>query len=277
MKNIVIPIDFSECSEYALKAGAMFAKKHKASITLVHMIEMPYGYSTHDAEHGKSVAFMLKFAEMNFEKFIDKEYLIDIDIKAIIRHYTLFPEIGTIAIEENADLILMGTHGVTKYESLFSGTNTEKVVKSSSIPVLVVKNELKNIDFENIVYVSDFKLESVKAYQRAHLFYDIIGVQPTLLFVNTNGNGFMPTKDLETRLKTFLMNADGNLDNLSNFVNYDDHTVLDGVHYFIEQNNTSLVTVATHGKSKLTKLFNHSVSLDISNHVEIPVLTLLIG
>lgn len=276
MKNIIIPIDFSECSEHALKTGAMFAKKHKVSLTLVHMIEMPYGYSTHDSEHAKSVAFMLKFAEMNFKKFIDKDYLEDIDLKIILKHYALFPEIGNIAIEENADLILMGTHGITKYESLFSGTNTEKVVKSSSIPVLVVKKELQNIDFEKIIYVSDFKLESVKAYQKAKVFYNVLGIKPELLFINTPGNSFIATKDLETRIKTFLMNADGHLDNLDSFICYDDHTVLEGVDYFIEKNNTSLVTVATHGKSKLSNLFNHSVSIDIANHVETSVLTLLI-
>lgn len=275
MKKIVIPIDFSECSEYALKAGALFAKKYDVSLTLVHMIEMPYGYSTHDSEHGKSVAFMLKFAQMNFDKFIDKDYLEDVEIKVIIKHYALFPEVGNIAVEEDADLILMGTHGVTKYENLLSGSNTEQVLKNSSIPVLVVKNELESIDFDKVVYVSDFKLESVKAYQRAKVFYDIIGIKPTLLFINTPSS-FVSTKEMETRFETFLMNGDGNLDNLENFVNYDDNTVLEGVNYFIEKNNTNLVTVATHGKSTLSKFFNHSVSLDIANNVETPVLTLLI-
>lgn len=276
MKSIIIPVDFSKYSEYALKAGAMFAKEHGVKLTLVHMLEMPSGYSEQDAEHSKSMVFMLKFAEKKFEQFIEKEYLEGVDLKIIIKHYALFPEIGQLAQEENADLILMGSHGVSEHDDFFLGSNTEKVVKTSKTPVLVIKKELDHINFKNVVYVSDFKQESIKTYQKAKVFFETIGVKPTLLFINKADGGFISTKEMEARFKSFLLGAENSLENIDLFDNYDDYTVLDGVRYYIEKNDISLVSIATHGKSSLSKFFNSSVSLDIANHIETPVLTLLI-
>ncbi|MGY6647670.1 universal stress protein [Wenyingzhuangia sp. IMCC45574] len=276
MKNIIIPVDFSKYSEYALKVGAMFAKKHHCKLTLVHMLEMPMGYSQLDAEHAKAMVFMLKFAEKKFEDFVDKDYLEDIDINIIIKHLALFPEISHLAEEEQADLILMGSHGVSEHNDFFLGSNTEKVVKTSKTPVLVIKKELDNIDFKNAIYVSDFKQESVNTYKKAKKFFDMIGIKSKLLFINKADGGFISTKEMEDRFKSFLLSAENSLENLDSFENYDDYTVLDGVKYYIEKNNVSLVSIATHGKSTLSKFFNHSVSLDIANHIETPVLTLLI-
>ncbi|WP_010135854.1 universal stress protein [Ochrovirga pacifica] len=276
MKNIIIPVDFSKYSEYALKVGAQFAKKHNTKLTLVHMLEMPTGYSDHSVDQ-KTTVFMLKLAEKKFDEFIDKDYLEDVSVDLVIKHYALFPEIGVLAKELNADLIIMGSHGVSEHDDFFLGSNTEKVVKTSKIPVLVIKKEIDSIDFDKVVYVSDFKTESVEAYQKAKTFFNLIKVKPKLLFINKADGGFVSTKEMETRFQNFLQKADGNLDNLSYFDNYDDYTVLDGVKYYVEKNNISLVSIATHGKSSISKFFNHSVSLEIANHLETPVLTLLIS
>ncbi|MDO6737411.1 universal stress protein [Wenyingzhuangia sp. 2_MG-2023] len=276
MKNIIIPVDFSKYSEYAVKAAAMLAKKHSGNLTLVHMLEMPTGYSDNGGDHNKAMVFMLKFAEKKFETFVDKDYLEDLEVNIIIKHYALFPEIGTLAEEQNADLIVMGSHGVSNHNDYFLGSNTEKVVKTSKIPVLVIKEELHDIEFTNSVYVSDFKLESIEAYLKAQAFFNMIDVKPTLLFVNKSDGGFVSSREMESRFEDFLMEAHGNLDNLEYFENYDDYTVLEGVNYFVEKNDISLVSIATHGKSSLSKFFNHSISLDIANHLKKPVLTLLI-
>lgn len=276
MKNIIIPVDFSKYSEYALKAAAMLAKKHKSVLTLIHMLELPGGYSEHDSTYSKSIVFMLKFAEQKMNTFIEKDYLEGLDIKIIIKHFTLFPEIGAIAKEHNASLIVMGSHGKDYHTDSYLGSNTEKVVKNSTTPVLVIKQELENVDFLNAVFVSDFKKESINAYKNAKQFFKKIGVTPKLLFINKQGSGFVSTKEMNQRFHNFLMGADGNLNYLNQFANYDDYTVVDGVNNFVEDHNISLISVATHGKSNISKFFNRSVSLDLANKTILPVLTVLI-
>ncbi|ANW96000.1 hypothetical protein AXE80_06770 [Wenyingzhuangia fucanilytica] len=276
MKKIIIPVDFSEFSEYALKTAAQLAKKHTSELILVHMLEMPLAYSTHDSEYSKSIVFMIKHAEKKMEEITSKKYLKGITIKVIIKHFTVFPEIGDLAIDQEASLIVMGSHGVNHQHSTFLGSNTEKVVRNSKIPVLIVKDELKNVDFKNAVFVSDFKMESVNAYLKAKDFFNLINVKPTLLFINKPDGGFVSTAEMKYRFENFLMKADGNLDNLKYFANYDDYTVLHGVKYYADENNIDLIAIPTHGKSSISKFFNQSVSLDIANKSSYPVLTVLI-
>lgn len=276
MKNIIIPVDFSIYSENALKVASMLAKKHEYSLTLIHMLELPSGYSEHDSTYAKSIVFMLKFAEQKMEKFLEKDYLEGLSIKVIIKHFALFPEIGPIAKENNSSLIVMGSHGKDYQNGEYLGSNTEKVVKNSNIPVLIVKQELKDIDFSKSIFVSDFKLESAEAYKNAKKFFNEIGVKPKMLFINKPGGGFVSTKEMNIRFKEFLMESEGNLDSLDSFDNYDDYTIIDGVNSYVEDHNISLISVATHGKSNISKFFTESVSLDLANETILPVLTVLI-
>lgn len=276
MKNIIIPVDFSKYSEYALKVAAKLAKDHDASLTLIHMLELPSGYSDHDSTYTKTLVFMIKFAEKKMEEFIQKEYLEGVKISVIIKHFTLFTEIGEIAEQNNSSLIVMGSHGKDYYSDSYLGSNTEKVVKNSKIPVIVIKQELDTIDFKNTVYVSDFKSESVHAYKKAKVFFNLIGVQPKLLFINIPGGGFVSTREMNQRFHAFLMEAEGNLENLNQFANYDDYSIVDGVNSFVEDNDISLISVATHGRSNISKFFNKSPSLDLANKTILPVLTVLI-
>lgn len=275
MKNIIIPVDFSVYSENALKVAAMLAKKYEYSLTLIHMLELPSGYSEHDSTYAKSIVFMLKFAEQKMEEFVKKDYLDGVSLKVIIKHFAVFSELGPIAEEQNSSLIVMGSHGKDYKNGEYLGSNTEKVVKNSKIPVLVIKKELKSIDFSKTVFVSDFKLESATAYKNVKKFYNEIGVNPKMLFINKPGADFVSTQEMEARFKAFLLEAEGNLDNLDAFDNYDDYTVVDGVNHYTEDHQISLVSIATHGKSNISKFFTDSVSLDITNETILPVLTVL--
>lgn len=276
MENIIIPVDFSKYAEYAVKTACHLAKKRNSTLILVHMLELPNGYSTNNTEYGKTTVFMLKYAELKMKKFLELSCLKGMKIKVIIKHFTLFPEIGELAKENNASLIVMGSHGVSEHDELFIGSNTEKVVRTSTIPVLVVKEELSIVDFSKSVFLSDFKPESIEAYKKAKTFFNLIDCEPTLLFINTPSNGFVSTEDMNKRLENFLMEADGNLNNMKLFENYDDYNVVKGVSYYTKQNNTSLISIATHGKTSFQNFFDHSISLEISNESSIPVLTILI-
>ncbi|MDO3695682.1 universal stress protein [Wenyingzhuangia sp. chi5] len=275
MKKIIIPVDFSEYSEFALKAAAQLAKKHTSEIILVHMLEMPMAYSNHDTDYSKTIVFMIKHAEKKMETLTSQPYLKGVKMKVIIKHFTVFPEIGDLAIDQEASLIVMGSHGAGHHSS-FLGSNTEKVVRNSKIPVLIVKEELKTVDFKNVVFVSDFKMESINAYLKAQEFFKLIQVKPTLLFINKPDGGFVSTAEMKYRFENFLMKADGNLDNLEYFANYDDYSVIQGVKYYADENNIDLICIPTHGKSSISKFFNQSVSLDIANKSSYPVLTVLI-
>ena len=143
MKKIIVPVDFSKHSEYAMEAASILAKKHGAEILALHMLEMSDALLTKaDNEQNAKAIFFLKLAEQKFEDFLDKDYLKGVDVIPIVKHFKVFSEVNEVAKEHSVDLIVMGSHGASGLTEIFVGSNTERVVRHSSIPVLVVKNKL---------------------------------------------------------------------------------------------------------------------------------------
>ena len=74
MKKIIVPVDFSEHSEFALETAAILAKKHNAEIVALHMLELSNAILT-STETSTETLFFLKLAEKRFEDFLSKDYL----------------------------------------------------------------------------------------------------------------------------------------------------------------------------------------------------------
>ena len=56
----------------------------------------------------------------------------------------------------------MGSHGISGFKEMFIGSNTEKVVRTANVPVLVIKNEHENFDINNFVFATDFSENSIE-------------------------------------------------------------------------------------------------------------------
>ncbi|MCB0448081.1 MAG: universal stress protein, partial [Gelidibacter sp.] len=265
MKKIIVPVDFSKHSEYAMEAAAILAKKHKASILALHMLEMSDALLTKsDGEQHAKAVFFLKLAEKKFDEFLDKDFLKDVDVIPIVKHFKVFSEVNEVAKEHNVDLIVMGSHGVSGLTEIFVGSNTEKVVRHSDIPVLVIKNKPKASDFDTIVFACDFSDEAIKPYLKASKMFDTLNSKLHLLYVNLPGERFKSTPDMEANVKDFLQKAEGNTNKL-NDVNYvADLTVEKGILNFVKKSKASLIAIPTHGRTGLAHFFEGSISEDLA-------------
>ena len=60
MKKIIVPIDFSKHSEYALEAASILAKKNNSQILALHMLEMSDSMliNSDNEQHAKAVFFL---------------------------------------------------------------------------------------------------------------------------------------------------------------------------------------------------------------------------
>lgn len=274
MKKIIVPVDFSKYSEFALKAAATLAKKHDAEILVLHMLEVGSASISESAiQQQEMTIFYLKLAEKNFKSFLKKPYLKDIKVTPIIKHYIAFREVNRVAEEYDADLIIMGSHGVSGMKEIFLGSNTEKVVRNSDIPVLVIKQEQENLNFDDVVFASDFSDEAIPGYQRVMKFLDNFAKNVHLVHVNTPYGDFQSSTEIENKVAHFLLKAEGDLNRL-NTINYiADYTVEKGILNFCNVVGSDLIAVITRGKKGLTHFFSGSVSEDVTNHSLLPVIT----
>ncbi|WP_136481944.1 universal stress protein [Cognatitamlana onchidii] len=274
MNKIIVPIDFSEHSEYALKSAARLAKRYNAELLALHMLEMSdIMLSASDGLQNQKAAFFLQLAEQKFETFLDKDYLKDVNVTPIIKHFKVFSEVNDVALKNEVDLIVMGSHGTSGLREYFIGSNTERVVRNSDIPVLVVKNELLNINFDVVSFACDFSEECIKSYLNAMSLFKKLKSKVYMVYVNLPNDRFRSSLEIEQRVVNFFTKADGNLDKMSDVHYVSDYNVEDGVLTFSNKIGADLIAVPTHGKKGLAHFFEGSVGEDVANHATLPVIT----
>jgi len=272
MKKIIVPVDFSEYSEYAIETAAALAHKINAEILVLHMLELSDAVIS-SAHSAKETLFFLKLAEKRFKSFLDKKYLSGLHITPIVKHFKVFSEINETVKEHNADLIIMGSHGASGLQEMLIGSNTEKVVRHSDVPVLIVKHSPILMDFDNVVFACDFSEEAIKPYINAVNVLKKLNAKMHLVYVNRPYEGFSSSPEMEKRVAEFLKKAEGNLDKM-NQVNYvNDYSIEKGILNFSNVIGADLIAIATHGRKGLAHFFEGSISEDIANHSTLPVMT----
>ncbi len=274
MKNILVPIDFSEYSEYALETAAILARKCNAKILALHMLELPNVVltSSRDSQQLETI-FFLKLAEKKFKELINKDFLKDVGITPIIKHFKVFSEVNEVAKEQNVDFIVMGSHGASGVKEFFIGSNTEKVVRHSDIPVLVVKHNPVLLDFENVVFACDFSEEAIKPYMDASKLFKGLNTKVHLAYVNLPDERFRSSTEMEKNVANFFKTAEGNHNKMGDVTYINDYTIEQGILNFSNVIGADLVAIATHGRTGLAHFFEGSISEDIVNHSTLPVMT----
>ncbi|MCF6296568.1 MAG: universal stress protein [Flavobacteriaceae bacterium] len=274
MKKIIVPVDFSKHSEYALETAAVLAKKNKATLIVLHMLELSSAILTRDGSvMQEQTIFFLKLAEKKFEEFLDKKFLKRIKVIPIVKQFKVFSEVNEVAKEHEVDLIVMGSHGVSGIKEMFIGSNTEKVVRYSDIPVLVVKHNPILTDFESVVFACDFSEKTIKPYLEATKMFKKLGAKLHLLYVNLPNERFKSSQEMENKVANFLKKAEGNLNKINEVTYVSDYSVEKGILNFSNIIGADLIATATHGRTGLAHFIDGSISEDIANHSTLPVMT----
>ncbi len=274
MKKIIVPVDFSEQSKFAIKAAASLAKKHNAEILALHMLELNQAMITSsEGFHPEQIVFFIKLAEKRFKEFLDTPWLEGVTVTPIIKHYKVFSEVNEVAEEHGADLIVMGSHGSDGLKEIFVGSNAERVVRNAEIPVVVVKGEVKDFKVERFAFACDFKDESLLAFQKAKDFAKMLSAQLELVYINTPGDDFLSNKDAYERINKFLTKANAG----QQVEIYNDYSVESGILNYSESILADMIGIPTHGRKGLSHFFMGSIGEDVANHSKIPVVTFKIS
>lgn len=277
MKKIIVPVDFSEYSENALQTASFLAKKHKSEIIILHVLELSTALRIQSERYTKQeVLFFLKLAENKMEKLLKKDYLQGVKTSSRIEFHNLFEELNELAEKEKVDLIVMGSQGATGLKELFVGSNTEKVVRKSSVPVLVVKEKPVEVDFKTAVFACDFSEKGIKPYKKVKKILEKLECDLQLLHVNTPYENFRSTRETEKKVFDFLMDVEGNLSKTHDVIYVSDYSVEKGILDYANLNNVDLIVIATHGRKGLAHFMEGSISEDVANRSVIPVMTLKI-
>lgn len=143
--KILVTWDFTEVSEHALAHAVKLSANTGNEIALIHIVKK-------EKEIEEGTTKLNHVCDEAFKKF-------QIRPTAIVKVGDIFTTIGEVASEIDANLVLMGTHGIRGMQKL-TGSWALKVIVSSKVPFVVVQAPPINEKYQNIVFPVDFKSES---------------------------------------------------------------------------------------------------------------------
>lgn len=275
MKKILVPTDFSKYALNAAKLAADIARKFEARIYFLHVVDIPTyetgvipGQSQQDVAEG---LFILKKAKKDFKELMDQDFLKDINVAEGIQFGGVYESTVEQAEKHDIDLIVMGTHGSSGYvNDFFIGSNTDKIVRLSKIPVLTVKEEVKDATFKNIVFASDFDEGIDTSFNRIAEIVDYFEAKVELVRIITRDDFYYsgPMLDImedfakQNGLKNYNCNV------------YSAESVQTGINEFAQRVGADIVTTVTQGHRGLARLFNGSTTSDVMKSSPLPVMTI---
>ncbi|MDN6280050.1 MAG: universal stress protein [Psychroflexus sp.] len=275
MQKILVPTDFSEQSQNALKVSAQIARKYNSEIHLLHLLDLPLDLIDPINEGvGGDLPESLFFMKLAHKKFTETFEKFQKELDGLVVHETVefnqaFEGIMEITDKHDCDLIVMGSNSVSGLQEVFIGSNTEKVVRNSNVPVLVIKGDTPIFSTEEMVFASSLKDTQNKTFQETVRLAKLLDARLTLIYINTP-HSFKTNQFIEDRLKEFTKGIDTDA---FNFEIYSDKSIEKGVRNFANKVNADLIGIGTHGRKGIAHFFNGSHSESLVNHAKRPVIT----
>jgi nucleotide-binding universal stress UspA family protein len=140
IRKILAPIAFDESSSYSLDYAVHLANQLRAAVHVLHAYPIPtYGFPDGTLITSAKVAAKLsEVAQKHLDEAVQSQQGRGVELSSSLLTGNPWEEIVKVAKSENIDLVVMGTHGRRGMSRALLGSVAERVLRESSVPVLVV-------------------------------------------------------------------------------------------------------------------------------------------
>jgi nucleotide-binding universal stress UspA family protein len=159
MRNILVATDFSTRSDRAIRRGMLMAKAAGASLILIHAVDddQPQRLIAHQTEEAEQLLTSQTATLREFD---------GVDASFHIVLGDAFETLGRAAAERNSDLLILGPHRRQLLKDVFVGTTAERIIRTSSTPV-VMANAMPAAPYRHMLVAVDMSESSAAALKFA--------------------------------------------------------------------------------------------------------------
>ncbi len=145
--KVLIALDYNPTAQKVAETGFSMAKAMEAEITLLHVISDAVYYSTPEYSPIMGFSGFLETGPLQTEElknaamqYLDKtrHHLGDKTIRTLIKEGDFAESILKTAKETHSDIIILGSHSRKWLENVLIGSVTEKVLRQTSIPLIII-------------------------------------------------------------------------------------------------------------------------------------------
>lgn len=260
MNKVVVGFDFSSGSAYAVDLAIDIANRWQSDIRLVYVKEKKEDEGPIRAEierRNAGVAHLLKGIKLEY----------------VLREGKPSDELCAQALADNAELLIVGTHGMSGMRKSLLGANSYKTIEQSPVPVLIVREDFNfNKALEKIVVPIDSSDDTRQKAAKAALFAKSFDATIHLLGLYTSG-----TAEIKRIVNNYVRFVERYFDKEkvkyeTHYIDVEKNVTLSTLEY-ANREKADMITIMTEQESRLTSLLMGTYAQQMINESTIPVLT----
>ncbi|MDD4671618.1 MAG: universal stress protein [Bacteroidales bacterium] len=269
MKNIIVPIDFSEDSLDGLRMAVLLANKFESRVQMVY-VQSP------SSELGRvGFAEEKRKAVQRFESLKSEfgSMLHDADkLDYIVKKGKVYREVVNQGQAFTDSIIVSSTHGASGFEEFFIGSNAFKIISAAEKPVITVRHGTTPREIKNIVLPIDSSTETRQKLPATVQIASAFGAEVHVLGVTST-----TSQDIENRIMAYSRQvckylADQNIKHSSKFIP-DTNTVDSTISYAMGV-SADLISIMTEQNDSLVDYVLGTSAQHMLNKSPIPVMSI---
>jgi nucleotide-binding universal stress UspA family protein len=271
MKKILVPTDYSDCANSAIEVAKEIAAKSGAELKLLHLEEVVPEVA-HVLHHSvqEDNPHHVGHARLQLQALVDS-----LDKEGINARAVFVPNEGKEAIEDyikpyDIDFMVMGSHGAKGIREAIIGSRTQKVIRHSPVPVLVVKEGIRKFNPRKILFASTFRENVRKPLKEVAAFAKLWNAELELVFLNLLSHLIE-----ENEAKQMMINQMEPMSDIGYSLNISETNDEEwGISKIARVIDADVIAVVFDTHTGFNRLFNSSVAEKLINHESIPVLVM---
>lgn len=279
MKKILVPVDFSDCSDQALDEAIYVAGTIGAELHLYHVGDLHPNWASLSERDREAYRENLEKAGRIREQLEERRRRAadaGVNVQATFTHGHVIEQVVEYTQRFGMDLVVIGTHGMSGYRDWVIGSNTQKVLRQVDCPVLIIKQKPADPHFRKMAFVSDFQESHRDAFARALDAAEWFKAEVWLINMDEPGYFHDPAMLLLESMRDFQEEAlSRGLD--CHVLRLTSGSLEEGLRQAIAEKGIDLVILPTHGRGPLARLFLSSMAEAVANNLDVPVMTIRIG
>ncbi len=270
-KNIIVGVDFSQCSLNALEHALTIAQKAHADLTMVWANHLDYSKEIFSVEPENIEAEVENRFNQLIEKY-EKEIGTGHKIDFFIGKGKVYKVICHAAKEKNSFLVVTGTHGSSGFEEFWIGSNANRIVSSSKLPIITIRAGIDvNRNLNAIVLPLDSTKVTLQKLPITSLIAKYFDSEIHILGLLTSS-----VDEIRFRINNHVNQAETYLK--ENHIRYrsvllESDNITDTVLDYAQKVDANLISIMTEQETTTMNLWLGPYAAQMVNHSPIPVLS----
>jgi nucleotide-binding universal stress UspA family protein len=267
MKQIIVPLDFSDESMNALELALMVSAKTKSNIQMVYVIKKSSDFSHKSLEEEQRYA-KEKFSELQIR--YENKLGSGVKLTYIIKKGKIYDEVVEQAEAYDDSVIVVSTHGASGFEEFMIGSNAFKIITASERPVIAIRHGIIPKSLNEILLPIDYSTDTRQKVPYTAELARLFGARVHILAVSSGNDPDMLMKLRSWASQVSEYMEENGIKSVS--VTRSGDSISDLITGYAASEKIDLISIMTEQSSSLTKFVIGNNAQQLLSKSPVPIL-----